>query len=536
MAILEDALKRQPRLNRYLCHLRQRLSQKRLNLVTGAGISIDAGVPSWTGLLDRLAEKPKELATDFAAHKSRGLHPEYLGQILFHRHRDALAHGVAVDIREATVNQGWATAIHEAIYRDVSEDISSVLVKHPFLKPLRDLAREVSLVINFNFDDLLADALGDGLLPGAGVNSRPFTVAWRPPLVDRPNTTTVYHVNGILPHAALRKRSPELIFTEDSFANAIARSPGVGAEYILLRFVQNTMLVVGHSLNDNSLKGHLRKNRDKSPANHHYMVYWVPAGDALEDKQRQDNFDANLELYNVITIFLTSSEMAEFFSLLTLDERAFGDFMDGFSKEPSQFHYYIVGPVASGKSSLLEQLRSFDTFEEWTRPPPNEMYYAHDKIDPDKRQKVVDAFVYSELKEKNRRMTEAGVGFHFMDRAPLDLYAFSKSDDENKSKTAQLKALVTRDRELKAGEIVFITARPETLVRRNLGRGRLPADAGDEAYLEKQDLNLQSVYAPVTPWSTDDCNAGELAKRIARHALMEDYAPVDLKGILGRYE
>ena len=48
---LYAAISRNPRLPRYLCHLYQRLNLGRLNLVTGAGISIDANVPSWKELL-----------------------------------------------------------------------------------------------------------------------------------------------------------------------------------------------------------------------------------------------------------------------------------------------------------------------------------------------------------------------------------------------------------------------------------------------------------------------------------------------------
>ncbi len=90
MTVLEKPLTRQPQLPRFLCHIYQRLQQERLNLVTGAGISIDAGVPSWHGLLDRLAERSEELKTDLQQHRKSGLNPEYLGQIIYHRHRDAI--------------------------------------------------------------------------------------------------------------------------------------------------------------------------------------------------------------------------------------------------------------------------------------------------------------------------------------------------------------------------------------------------------------------------------------------------------------
>lgn len=462
MTILENAVARQPRLGRFLCHLYQRLGQKRLNLVTGAGISVDAGVPNWSGLLDRLVAEEDALRTDLEEHRTAGLNPEYLGQIIFHRFKNARPAKNPADLQVATVEHGWAEAIHKAIYDKVPTGIGDVVVNHPYLAALRDLARKVPLVINFNFDDILSDAIGDQIK--AGVAGNAVSVAWLPPLTDRVELTTIYHVNGILPRVSLRKRSPQLIFTEDSFADARARAPGVNAEYLFLRFVQNTMLLIGHSLADSSLKNYLRLNRDKSPANHHYMIFWIKDENDVSESRRKDIFEANLELYNLITIFLTSDEIREFVELLNLDERGFGERLDMLGEDRRwRYHYYIVGPVAAGKSTLLEHLRCFHTHEEWTRPPPREMYLASNKIN-DQQREIVDDFVYSELKEKNRRMHAAQAGFHFMDRAPLDLYAFSKSEAENKKKSKKLREWVTRDQPLQKGEILFIEAPPTTLV------------------------------------------------------------------------
>lgn len=533
MTLLKSAMARQPRLHRFLCHIYQRLSQQRLTLVTGAGISTDAGVPSWYGLLDRLAERSADLQADFRQHRAAGLNPEYLGQIIYHRIRNDCPETVAADMREATINHDWGRAIHEAIYKDVPDDIEQVLKSHPYLSELRDLARKVALVINFNFDDLLADAMGATV---GGQESRTSTVVWHPPLVERDNTTTIYHVNGVLPRVSLRKRSPQLIFTEDSFSDALARSPNVSGEYIFLRFVQNTMLILGHSLNDTSLKNYLRKNRDKSPANHHYVIHWLKTSDAMSDQQRNDIFDANLELYNLITVFLTSNEIKDVLALLNLDQREFRDALDNMGGDKRhRYHYYIVGPVASGKSSILEQLRCFQTYEEWTRPPPKEMYLSFDKLDG-ATAKRIDTFIYAELKEKNLRMHDAPTGFHFMDRAPLDLYAFSKDEEERKRKTRELRENVARDRPLQSGEVIFVTAAGDTLVKRNAGRGRLPKDSGEKSYLSEQAEYLNRLYSPSLVVPTDTKTPGEAAKQIARHVLLEDYIPIDLDAIMDRFK
>lgn len=122
-----------------------------------------------------------------------------------------------------------------------------------------------------------------------------------------------------------------------------------------------------------------------------------------------------------------------------------------------------------------------------------------------------------------------------MDRAPLDLYAFSKSEAENLKKSERVRALVTRDQPLQKGEVLFIEASPATLVRRNMARGRPPAEAGSEEYFIEQISNLKKVYEPSFVLSTEQYNAGEVARRVARHVLLEEYCPTDLDKIIDRY-
>ena len=538
--MLEDAIKRQSNLGRYLCHIYQRMEQGDLSLITGAGISMDVGVPGWMELVDRLAEEPSDLAQDIKHLKQKGLSLEYLGQILYHRLKSGIEDEIedkdSQERREAHLRNKWATSIQKAIYRDVPRYYDEILQKHPYLSEIRDFSRKLSLIINFNFDDILDESIGHQIKQSRHDETRQFTVVWNPPLVERAKTTTIYHVNGVLPRGMLRKRSPQLIFTENSFEDAMQRSPGVSNEYISLRFVQNTVLIVGHSLSDRSLKNYLRRSREKAPANHHYMIYWISECGAFTTEQRRDIFDANLELYNLITIFLTSCEINQFFQILNSESRDFRDTID--KMEPDQrhrFHYYIAGPVAVGKSSMIEHLRCFNTFEEWNRPPPEEMFRNHKTL-TEEESKLVNDFVYGELKEKNIKMCNAGVGFHFMDRAPLDLYAFSSDGSENIKKTQELEDRVTRDKAFQSGEIVFLEAKGDTLVTRNLGRGREPGTAGSAEHFEKQSTKIKLTYDPSFVLSTEQVDPGHLAQRVARRALMGPYEVVDLSAIMDRHK
>ena len=94
----------------------------------------------------------------------------------------------------------------------------------------------------------------------------------------------------------------------------------------------------------------------------------------------------------------------------------------------------MVGSVLAGKSSCLEALRCFRTFEEWNSKPPVKMYQDHKTLTAPERTEI-DDWVCAQLNQKNDRMRKVGVGVHVMDRGFLDLFAFSdfgcrKSDQD----------------------------------------------------------------------------------------------------------
>jgi hypothetical protein len=51
---LADAIKSEPRLPIWLIHIWQRLHRRKLGLILGAGVSIDAGCPTWDALVKQL--------------------------------------------------------------------------------------------------------------------------------------------------------------------------------------------------------------------------------------------------------------------------------------------------------------------------------------------------------------------------------------------------------------------------------------------------------------------------------------------------
>lgn len=517
-----DTMAGQPLLPRFLVHLRQRIAAKELTVVIGAGATTDAGAPMWDALLDRIhAAVGTSAGPEPKTYRAMGVHQAVLGTILKTRFATSSDPGDNI----LKVDNEWFKIIQEAIYRDVPSERDRLFEKHVYLWELIRLCYEVNLVINFNFDDIIAE----GMRHYAEVNkheNRPTpSVIWRPALLERKDSALIYHINGVITQGVGKKRSETLVFTEDSFYDAELRSPRVRVDHVLAKFVNTTMFIIGHSLSDNSLKGYLRQSKMINPANHHYFVHWLKDASSLTNDQQREIFEANLELYNLITLFLTTEEVHAFLMAVNAGSSEFQKFLE---KTDPNFPriFYVVGPVAAGKTSVLEYLRCFSTHEEWLGENPRDMFIASEKVDSD-RLKRIDDWVYEQIRMKNERLQQAGPGFIFVDRGPLDLFAFSKDDDEWQAKAESVRRTL-RGGKLVGGQVVFLNAEAEALVERNWKRGRPPEVSGDATYLRRQGDMLAEVYSEAEPFRTDADPPEAISAQIARAALLGDYAVVDL--------
>src|SRR5262245_6511943 len=84
---LEEAAKTQTQLPVWLCHMWQRLDRRRLGLILGAGVSIDAGLPAWKGLVERLTARFPAVEKTFESHRKAGLQETYITQIAYALHQ-----------------------------------------------------------------------------------------------------------------------------------------------------------------------------------------------------------------------------------------------------------------------------------------------------------------------------------------------------------------------------------------------------------------------------------------------------------------
>ena len=313
---LADAIAGQPNLPVWLTHIWQRRGANKLGLILGAGVSLDAGCPSWEDLVKRLIRKAKGMAKTMKAHKKAGLHTTYITQILYSLHQEKmkkLPASVPREFEPFLVDSTWMEIIHGALYKDLANDtFNDILARHSYLEALGQLVCLVGFAVNFNFDDLVDEAAIQ--FSKSMGKEHPETI-WRPKVQTR-DAPVIYHINGLLPREPRRRRSETLVFTEDAFAEVLISPTSHEAEFIMSRFATTTFLLLGTSLNDNSLKNMLRGGMKRSAANHHFIVYWEDPSALRSHDERKHIFDVNLDVYNLISIFLTTPQIVDLITLL----------------------------------------------------------------------------------------------------------------------------------------------------------------------------------------------------------------------------
>lgn len=536
--ILKKPSSDEPRLPLWLAYLWQRLSSERLGLVLGAGVTKDAGCPLWSDLISRLSVAMKLPVDRISSHRSAGLSEAFIAEVVYRNHstlQETKTDGVSSRLKGFICDATWRDEIHKCLYSTVSGNSFEELISHHiYIKALAELVCKSRFAVIFNFDDIIDEAATQY----AAALSLPIPeVITRPKVETRKGAAVIYHINGLLPREEVRRASDKVILTEDAFADILLSTNSYEAEFVINQFSVKTFLLMGVSLSDNSLKNLLRASTKRNPANHHFIIYHEDEAAPRTAEERKDIFEVNLHVYNLISIFLTSAQMEAFIGPLNCrSSDRFADIVREVSPNKIDCKYYLVGSVASGKTSTLEALRCFTTHEEWTRRPPAEMYVNDMSLTPEQR-KIVDEFLFPEMRRKNERMTGSTPGIRIMDRAYFDPFAFSRDKEEVFRKAKALDAEFTRyGKPFEDGQIFFLRASDVTLGERMVCRGSFSKGGGrytgyDTARLIAQEAELKKIYRPAetATFDTSDTTVSETAKRIARAILLQEYVPFSFK-------
>jgi len=518
-----------------IAHMRQLCDSRRLGLVLGAGVSLDAALPGWKQLVAGVREALAAQGIVAIGSEKESLPTQI--QVLFARFRDSVFAAQELQTleqayKEAEVAARWRRVVHGILYRGV-KDVETAIKNHPYLEVLAALAYRLPLVVSYNFDDLLERALAIHAKRLQDSHTVGYYPAWGPNFLLQDGRPVVYHPNGFLPFDLVDRYSENIILTEEALSDQIVGF-GLGEYATLLDYFSRTpCLLIGFSLEDTALRTLLRQSVRRSPGSIHYYVRFIE-DNSLTDDQMRDIRETNFDLFNVVTLFLTTEDLRALLELVAVapETQLYDTF--GIADQPPRYLYYVAGPVSVGKTSVIARLRGVDVVDEWLTPRKPEIAKPSTELHQTERQ-AVDEWIMDQVRLKNFRFRQASLGIHIMDRAPLDAFAFTP-EELQKEKAALIwkRARVAR-MPLEAGTVLLLKGRPEDLEMRQRWRGR----NGDAAYCSKQQQELIKTYCDSALGAYEIDTTGQSIEVVVRRMLkimhLSPYREFDFNARLNSY-
>jgi deoxyadenosine/deoxycytidine kinase len=522
-----------------IVHIRQQLYDRRLSFFFGSGIGRDLLFPVWKNLITEIAERVRALGVEPPGSYSS---LTYQTQILFQKYRNKrLSEADVISLtsdedKEATIRCEWRNLVHNVLYAKPETRDAAALDAHPYLPKLRPILKEAALIVNYNFDDVLERLIQKHREANEAQKTLGYESYWVPRTHTRLDRTPIYHPNGFLPANLQEKHSETLIFSEDEFADQLTDLSGNNYQYLFNNMTRNTCLLIGLSLDDGTLKNLLRQNAKAHPGNFHYYVRFLKQPDEISKHERKAISDANFEIYNLVTLFLTKEQLGALADLLNMAPTKNSSDPDDFEElakhTNSKFVFYIAGCVGSGKTTLISYFRNTYVFDEWLEPRIPEIVARWDKLS-EKETEVADSWILKQVSMKNANISSMKSGIYFVDRSPLDAFAFTDTAEWKVKADAIERAVcgTTPRKPLQSGHVILLQANPQEMETRMRLRGRPEIDS---TYLKNQQDLLCKVYNQegATLINTECKSPNQVARQVANLVFRGEYQRFDCDGRL----
>ena len=283
--------------------MRQRLANSKFSLVFGAGISRDFGLPSWEVLIENMAKDHRvKGVTLYKKIKDRPYGSKT--QVLFqHFAAKQVKNNKGKSLSEGEIRSKWRNILRRQLYKN-GKKLVEIKGEHPYIGSFIEIIKKCPMTINYNFDDYL-----EQILQSEPAQQRIYETIWDPQLQTKRNQCVIYHPNGFLPKHEMERQSEGLVFCEDEYADQLIESMAGRYASLLHHYSQKTCLFIGLSLDDATLKHLLRQSAKLNPGHYHYYVVYQDGTVAPSQEEKEAIFQANFNLYNLITLFLTTKQI-----------------------------------------------------------------------------------------------------------------------------------------------------------------------------------------------------------------------------------
>jgi hypothetical protein len=516
---------------RPIVQMRRQLKIGRFGLVLGSGVSRPFGIPNWRELVERIAADPR-VSARYLLKTSKSSQASQT-QMVFQHFRaqtrlDAAPpkhHTLAFERR---IKGLWREVIHDNLYRDeVEGDLED---QHPYIGKYLNIIRRSEMTVNYNFDDTIERMLAKRRSQEERKRGRGYETVWDARLQFQSRTGIIYHPNGYLPKNLLEDPSEELIFLEDHFGDQLLDT--IAGYYASLshHLSKNTCLFIGLSLNDSTLKHLLHQHAAINPGHYHYYVAFVRDGGVPDKEGREAIVNANFQVYNLITLFLTAEEIAALGHWINLDEQDFRHAAEELGVNV-KFTYYVTGVVGAGKTTTVAYFRSLVPHDEWFEPRSALLAKPFTALTGREKDEV-DDWIAGQFGLKNTALLDQHEGIHIIDRSPIDPITFTETAEWPEKAKRLVKAISPGKsrRRTQPGHMIFLVADGNEFAARAAGRHKF----GEPDYYEMMQDHFETILGEhgVTRIDVRGLSIHDVVKQAAHIIHLQEYTEVDLHQIL----
>jgi hypothetical protein len=495
----------------------------RLRLVFGAGVSMPIGFPGWSELVDRIANKinAKHLIDGKISSATLTAKVQYLYEFYIQQQCE-LSDFKDNRFKHEEARARWNAVLRECLYH-CARDVQT----HPYLGLMKRLIQRSKFLVNYNFDDSIEKMISSMVPDDERAGKKPFETIWSLNTRLNEDVVTIYHPNGFIPSHRHDYASDRIVFSDETFSNQIiGELPGNHS--FVHHFLQNTCLLFGISLEDVSLRQHLRRLALMSPGLNHVLIAHYDPDKPYSAEQKSAMSAANFEVYNLLTMFLTTEDVQGLVELLTEDENSFQARAARLGVQV-KFTYYVTGGVAAGKTTAVGHFGSCYVYDEWIENSPEVVSRPFTTLSPEEK-KQADNWIGRQFGLKNNALRNCSEGIHIVDRAPLDPLSFETGSLHNRASELQLSIRPGRSKyKVEGGQVILLECPPHELRRRLISKNKF----WSEDVIASNVASLRKLYSDETLFiDTYATGVGVTAKNISRLIFQQPYRPIDLDHVL----